>query len=130
MSNNNFNNYKKQTSIEKENVPISNDRIKRAGSPYTNSQPVTLLSTAGILSLSTPRVDKHSDLTTRLTTKTGDINLNNNGSTESAKEQSNTSAVDKTQKTNFGSNNSNNNTKSLSISMHLATGTIHVVSRK
>ena len=126
MSNNNFNNYKKQTSIEKENVPISNDRIKRVGSAYTNSQPVTLLSTAGILSLSTPRVDKHSDLTTRLTTKTGDINLNNNGSTESAKEQSNTSAVDKTQKTSFGSNHSNNNTKSLSVSMHLAKGPIHV----
>jgi hypothetical protein len=130
MSNNNFINNKKQTSIEKENVPISNDRIKRLGSAYTNSQPVTLLSTAGILSLSTPRVDKHSDLTAKLTTKTGDINLNNNGSTESAKEQSNTSAVDKTQKTNFGSNHSNNNTKSLSVSMHLAKGPVHVGNRE
>jgi hypothetical protein len=130
MSNINFNNNKKQTSIEKENVPITNDRIKRLGSAYTNSQPVTLLSTAGILSLSTPRVDKHSDLTTRLTTKTGDINLNNNGSTESIKEQSNTSAVDKTQKTSFGSNHSNNNTKSLSVSMHLAKGPIHVGNRE
>ncbi len=126
MSNNNFINNKKQTSIEKENVPTSNDRIKRLGSAYTNSQPVTLLSTAGILSLSTPRVDKHSDLATRLTTKTGDINLNNNGSTESAKEQSNTSAADKTRKTSFGSNHSNNNTKSLSVSMHVAKGPIHV----
>jgi hypothetical protein len=126
-----FNNNKKQTSIEKENVPISNDRIKRLGSAHTNSQsPVTLLATAGILSLSTPRVDKHSDLTTRLTTKTGDINLNNNGSTESINEQSNTSALDKTQETSFGSNHSSNNTKSLSVSMHLAKGPIHVGNRE
>ncbi|MGA9151515.1 MAG: hypothetical protein WBZ36_13135 [Candidatus Nitrosopolaris sp.] len=130
ISNINFNNNKKHTSIEKMNVPISNDRIKRLGSAYTNSQPVTLLSTAGILSLSTPRVDKHSDLTTKLTTKTGDINLNNNGSTEYIKEQSNTSAIDKTQKTSFGSNYSNNNTKSLSVSMHLTKGPIHVGSRE
>jgi len=128
---NNFINNKKQTSMEKENVPTSKDRIKRLGSAYTNSQPVTLLSTAGILSLSTPRVDKHSDLTTRLTTKTSEINLNNNGSTESAMEQSNTSAVDNTQKTTFGSNHSNNNnTKSLSISMHMAKGPIHVGNRE
>jgi hypothetical protein len=123
MSNNNFNNNKKQTGIEKENVPISNDRIKRFSTAYTNSQPVTLLSTAGILSLSTPRFDKHSNLTTRLA---GDINLNNNGSPESAIEQSNTSAVETTQKTNFGSNHSNNNTKSLSISLHMAKGPIHL----
>jgi hypothetical protein len=129
MSNNNFINNKKQTSIEKDNVPISNGHIKRLGSAYTNPQPVTLLSTAGILSLSTPRVDKHSDLTTRLTTKTGQINFNNNGS-ESEKEQSNTSAVDKTQKASFGSNHSNNNTKSLSVSMHLTKGPIHVGNRE
>ncbi|MFY9795944.1 MAG: hypothetical protein WAJ93_09660 [Candidatus Nitrosopolaris sp.] len=145
MSNNNLNN-KKQTSIEKKNIPISNDHIKILGSPHTNSQPVTLLSTAGILSLSTPRADKHSDLTTNAdiahskdtnsksslgltlsaTSKTGDINLNNNGSTESAKQQSNTSTVGKPEKTSFGSNHSNNNTKSLSVSMHLAKGPIHV----
>ncbi|HYA84030.1 MAG TPA: hypothetical protein VEH06_11360 [Candidatus Bathyarchaeia archaeon] len=130
MSNSNFINNKKQTSTEKENVSISNERIKRLGSVYTNSQPVTLLSTAGILSLSTPRVDKHSELTTRLATKTDDINLNNNASTEYAKEQSNTSAVDKTQKTSFSSNHSNNNTKSLSISIHLAKGPIHVGNRE
>jgi hypothetical protein len=129
MSNNNFINNKKQTSIEKENVPISNGHIKRLGSAYTNPQPVTLLSTAGILSLSTPRVDKHSDLTTRLTAKTGQINFNNNGS-ESEKEQSNTSAVDKTQNASFGSNHSNNNTKSLSVSMHLTKGPIHVGNRE
>jgi hypothetical protein len=121
---------KEQTSTEKENVPISNDHLKRIGSAYANSQPVTLLSTAGILSLSTPRVDKHSDLTTRLTTKAGDISLNNNSSTESAKEQSNTSPVDTTQKTSFGSNHRNNITKSISISMHLAKGPIHVGNRE
>ncbi|HXP52706.1 MAG TPA: hypothetical protein VN922_22320, partial [Bacteroidia bacterium] len=126
ISNINFNNNKKQTSIEKANARISNDHIKRLGSANTNSQPVILLSTAGILSLSTPRVDKHSDLTTRLTTKTGDVNLNNNGSTESIKEQSNILAVDKTQKTSFGSNHRNNNTKSLSVSMHLSKGPVHV----
>ena len=146
MSNNNLNNNKKQTSIEKKNIPISNDHIKILGSAHTNSQPATLLSTAGILSLSTPRVDKHSDLTTNAniahskdtnsksslgltlsaTSKTGDINLNNNGSAESAKQQSNTSTVGKPEKTSFGSNHSNNNTKSLSVSMHLAKGPIHV----
>ena len=128
MSNINFNNNKKQI-IEKENVPISNDGRKRLGSAYTNSQPATLLTTAGILSLSTPRVDNHSDLTTRLTTKTGNINLGNNGSTDSIKEQSNTSALDKTQ-TSFSSNHSNNNTKSLTVSMHLAKGPIHIGNRE
>src|SRR5215467_11169113 len=128
MSNINFNNNKKQI-IEKENVPISNDGRKRLGSAYTNSQPATLLTTAGILSLSTPRVDNHTDLTTRLTTKTGNINLGNNGSTDSIKEQSNTSALDKTQ-TSFSSNHSNNNTKSLTVSMHLAKGPIHIGNRE
>src|SRR5215469_4739301 len=129
MSNINFNNNKKQI-IEKENVPISNDGRKRLGSAYTNSQPATLLTTAGILSLSTPRVDNHSDLTTRLTTKIGNINLGNNGSTDSIKEQSNTSALDKTQ-TSFSSNHgSNNNTKSLTVSMHLAKGPIRIGNRE
>src|SRR5215469_7741259 len=130
VSNINFNNNKKQTSIEKENIQISNDRIKRLGSAITNSQPATLLATAGILSLSTPRVDNHSDLTTRLTTKTGDINLGNNGSTDSFKEQSNTSALDKTQTSSGSSHSSNNNTKSLSVSMHLAKGPIHIGNRE
>ncbi len=129
-SNNSFNNNKKQTSIEKENVPISNDRIKRFSTAYATSQPVTLLSTAGILSLSTPRFDKHSNLSTRLTTIAADINLNNNRSPESAIEQSNTSAVETAQKTNFGSYHGNNNTKSLSISLHLAKGPIHVGNRE
>src|SRR5215469_8969262 len=128
MSNINLDNNKKQI-IEK-NIPISNDGRKRLGSVYTNSQPVTLLTTAGILSLSTPRVDNHSDLTTRLTTKTGDINLGNNGSTDSFKEQSNTSALDKAQTSSGSNHSSNNNTKSLSVSMHLAKGPIHIGNRE
>ena len=148
LSNNNLNNNKKQTNIEKENIPISNDNIKIVGSTHTNSQPATLLSTAGILSLSTPRVDKHADritnanidqtrskgtnaksslgLTSSTTTNTGDINLNNNGSAESAKQQSNTSTVGKPENTSFGSNHRNNNARSLLVSMHLAKGPIHV----
>ena len=147
LSNNNLNNNKKQTSIEKKKVPISNDNIKIVGPTHTNSQPATLLSTAGILSLSTPRVDKHAHRITNAnidqtrsegtnaksslgltssTTNTGDINLNNNGSAESAKQQSNTSTVGKPENTSFGSNHRNNNARSLLVSMHLAKGPIHV----
>ncbi|MFZ0514931.1 MAG: hypothetical protein WAM14_25235 [Candidatus Nitrosopolaris sp.] len=187
------NNNKKQTSIEKKNVPISNDAIKTLGSTTTNSQkqlnsnmkktnaaktnriplkgannnnanvtgrtekrlqvinqpsqinPATLLSTAGILS--THQADRHADRTTNAnidqshskgtnsksslgptlsTSNTGDNNLNNNGSAEPEKQQSNTSAVDKSEYTSFGSKHSNNNVRSLSVSMHLAKGPIHV----
>jgi hypothetical protein len=120
---------KQQGESLKNSLALSNNNLKAVklmGSSHTNSQPTTLLSTTGILSLSTPRIDKLMDRTTNAnidrthskstnsnsslgltlsTTNSGDVNLNNNSSAESAKQES---------------------AKQLSVSIHVAKGPIYV----
>ena len=133
---------KQQGQSVKNSLALSNNNLKAVklmGSSHTNSQPTTLLSTTGILSLSTPRIDKlmvrttnanidrtHSKSTNSLsTTNSGDVNLNNNSSAESAKQESNILNVGRSD-IGSGSKHGNDGARSLSVSIHVAKGPIYV----
>jgi hypothetical protein len=140
---------KQQGQSLKNSLALSNNNLKAVklmDSSHTNSQPTTLLSTAGILSLSAPRIDKLMNRTTNTnidqthlkstnsksslgltlsTTNSGDVNLNNNSSAESAKQEFNTLNIGRSDLSS-GSKHSNDGARSLSVSIHVAKGPIYV----